>query len=84
MKTHIAPIEVCIADDHEMVCLAIAPLIDKEPDMKVIGKAANGAALINLIKQNSLLRRVSTPGLAGGRTRRILKKLLTITASPAS
>jgi DNA-binding NarL/FixJ family response regulator len=40
------PIRVFIADDHELVRYAMRTLLDGEPDIEVVGEAANGREVI--------------------------------------
>src|SRR4051795_2916221 len=35
-------IRVMLADDHPIVCLGLATMIDSQPDMTVVAQAANG------------------------------------------
>lgn len=43
-------ISILLADDHTLFRNVIVPLIDAEPDMKVIGEASSGAETIELSK----------------------------------
>ena len=40
------PTRICIADDHAIVRQGIRALIETEPDMEVVGEAANGAEAV--------------------------------------
>lgn len=45
-----APIRVIIAEDHAVVRQGTAELLDREPDIVVVGQAANGAEAIALVR----------------------------------
>ncbi|MGD7733120.1 response regulator [Propionibacteriaceae bacterium G57] len=42
------PISVAIADDHPMISAGFAALLGAQPDMRVVGTAANGRELVSL------------------------------------
>jgi len=46
--TNPTPIKVLIADDHTMVRQGLSQICDAEPDMQVVGQAANGQAACTL------------------------------------
>lgn len=45
-------IRVLIADDHPVVCRGLAAIIDTEPDMAVIGQAANGERAVQIFREH--------------------------------
>jgi DNA-binding NarL/FixJ family response regulator len=47
------PIRVAIADDHEMVRAGLRLLIEAEPDIEVVGEAADGAQAIEVVRWRS-------------------------------
>jgi DNA-binding NarL/FixJ family response regulator len=46
------PIRVMLADDHPIVCLGLATMIDSQPDMKVVAQASNGRQAIELFAKH--------------------------------
>lgn len=46
-------LKVVIADDNEKIVDVIKEVINDEPDMEVVGTAANGEETINIIKNTS-------------------------------
>jgi DNA-binding NarL/FixJ family response regulator len=69
------PIRVLIADDHEVVRMGIAKLIENRPDMEVVGLARDGAEAIALSDEHApdvVLMDLVMPGIDGiEATRRI-------------
>jgi DNA-binding NarL/FixJ family response regulator len=64
MKT----LKVLIADDHKMVREGLRLLIDSQPDMKVVGEAANGREVLlkaRELKPNVVVMDLSMPELNG-------------------
>jgi DNA-binding NarL/FixJ family response regulator len=47
-----APINIILADDHELIRDGFTVLINKIPDINLIAEASNGEELINLIRQH--------------------------------
>lgn len=47
-KTNLGMISILIADDHELLRTGLAAVIDQEPDMQVVGQAADGDAALEL------------------------------------
>ena len=47
-----APIRVLIADDHEVVRIGLAALLDRQPDFTVVGEARSGDEAIRLARQD--------------------------------
>ena len=71
-------VRVLIADDHKLVREGLRSLLEKEPDMKVIGEAADGHTALSLVQQESpdvVIIDVAMPNLNGiEATRQILTK----------
>jgi len=71
-------VRVLIVDDHKLVREGLRSLLEKEPDMKVIGEAADGHTALSLVQQESpdvVIIDVAMPNLNGiEATRQILTK----------
>jgi two-component system NarL family response regulator len=48
----VTPIRVMLADDHPVVCLGLATMIDSQPDMTVVAQACNGREAVKLYNQH--------------------------------
>jgi DNA-binding NarL/FixJ family response regulator len=62
------PIRVVVADDHEVVRSGFAGLINTQPDMTVVGTAANGAEAVSVCRERPtdvVLMDVRMPGMDG-------------------
>ena len=62
------PIRVVVADDHEVVRNGLAGLIDTQPDMTVVGTAANGAEAVSVCRERPtdvVLMDIRMPGMDG-------------------
>jgi DNA-binding NarL/FixJ family response regulator len=62
------PIRVVVADDHEVVRNGFAGLIDTQPDMTVVGTAANGAEAVSVCRERPtdvVLMDIRMPGMDG-------------------
>ncbi len=46
-------VRVVVADDQPVICAGFAALLDAQPDIEVVGTAANGAELLRLVEQHS-------------------------------
>jgi DNA-binding NarL/FixJ family response regulator len=46
------PIRVMIADDHPIVCLGLATMIDAQPDMTVVAQVTNGREAIEMFERH--------------------------------
>jgi DNA-binding NarL/FixJ family response regulator len=61
-------IKVVLADDQELFRAGIAVIVDAQPDMEVVGSAADGAGAIRLVDQFSpdvVLMDIRMPGMDG-------------------
>ena len=71
-------IKILLADDHKIVSDCLKPLINKQPDMEVIGEAENGrmvVALAQKLNPNVVIMDISMPDLNGiEATRQIIAK----------
>jgi DNA-binding NarL/FixJ family response regulator len=59
---------VLLVDDHAMVRYGLAQMLDAEPDIEVVGQAADGREGIELarsLRPNVILMDVSMPGMNG-------------------
>jgi two-component system response regulator NreC len=69
-------IKVILADDHQIVRQGLRSLLSMEPDIKVVGEADNGRAVVRLVKELSpqvVIMDISMPDLNGiEATRQIL------------
>jgi two-component system, NarL family, response regulator NreC len=64
------PIRIFIADDHAVFRSGLKVLLEKEPDLQVVGESGNGFDTIRAVKEcdlDVLLLDVSMPGLSGAR-----------------
>jgi len=64
----VKPIHVILADDHTLVRAGIRALLEKLPDVKVIGEAGDGREVLNLVKAQPpdvVLLDIAMPGLNG-------------------
>lgn len=61
-------LKVVIAEDQAMLLGAVAALLDLEPDITVVGKAANGESASDLCQQHNpdvVLTDIEMPGMSG-------------------
>ena len=68
-------IRIALADDHTLFRSGLKLLLQAQPDMRVVGEAADGIACLRLVEAHLpdvLLMDVSMPGLDGIQTTRII------------
>jgi len=71
------PLRILIADDHATVRLGLKLLIDSQPDMGVVGEAADGNDVIEqaaALKPDIIVIDISMPGMSGLIATRTLKR----------
>lgn len=72
------PIKVLIADDHEILREGIRKMIEKEPDMEVVGEAEDGRSAVKLARKlapDIVLMDITMPDLNGmDATRKIVSE----------
>jgi two-component system, NarL family, response regulator DesR len=76
-KTAEDPIEVVLAEDQAMVRGALATLLELEPDIRVVGQAANGREAHKLVSQFSpdvLVTDIEMPEMTGLEIANLLKE----------
>jgi DNA-binding NarL/FixJ family response regulator len=63
-----APIRILVADDHQVVREGTRRMLDREPDLDVVGEAADGieaVALVGTLRPDIVVMDVRMPGLNG-------------------
>jgi DNA-binding NarL/FixJ family response regulator len=68
MNNSVKPIRLLLADDHTLVRAGIRALLEKLPGVEVVGEAADGREVMNLVKLHRpdvVLLDISMPGLNG-------------------
>jgi two-component system response regulator NreC len=63
------PIRILIADDHSFIRTGLRAILQSQPDMQVVGEAADALEAIQLTRElnpDILLSDISMPGLTGG------------------
>jgi len=68
MNNFIKPINVILADDHTLVRAGIRALLEKLPEVKVLGEASNGREALELARLHHpdvILMDITMPGLNG-------------------
>jgi DNA-binding NarL/FixJ family response regulator len=68
MNAPVKPIRVVLADDHTLVRAGIRALLEKLPEVNVVGEADDGREVLNLIKRQHpdvVLTDIAMPGLNG-------------------
>ena len=71
-------IQILVVDDHEAFRVALAMVLEQEPDLDLIGEATSGEAAVHLVDKlqpDVVLMDVRMPGISGAQaTRQILEK----------
>jgi DNA-binding NarL/FixJ family response regulator len=68
MTVHSRQVRVCVAEDHEIVRDGLKALIDGQPDLRVVGTAADGESAIRVVRTEQadvLVLDISMPGMNG-------------------
>jgi DNA-binding NarL/FixJ family response regulator len=68
MNKTVKPVHVILADDHTLVRAGIRALLEKLPDVKVVGEADDGREVLDLVKAQRpdvVLLDIAMPGLNG-------------------
>ena len=68
MNNPVKPIRVILADDHTLVRAGIRALLEKLPDVEVMGEAGDGREVLNLVETHRpdvVLMDIAMPGLNG-------------------
>ena len=68
---------VLCADDHEIFLYGVRLLLSSQPDMEVVGQAANGTEVLELaarLRPHFILLDYAMPGLSGGALIRVLRE----------
>jgi DNA-binding NarL/FixJ family response regulator len=63
-----ASVRIVLADDHKMILAALRSMLEKEPDIAVVGEAADGVALIEVVARTEpdiAVVDVGMPGMNG-------------------
>lgn len=73
-----APYQIVLADDHILLRQGIKQIIETSEDMKVVGEAGDGLALLKLLKKitpDMVILDISMPGLRGVEATREIKMI---------
>ena len=72
-----SPLRILLVDDHATVRHGLKLLIDNQPDMEVVGEAADGSAVLEqaaTLKPDIVVMDISMPGMNGLVATRLLKR----------
>jgi DNA-binding NarL/FixJ family response regulator len=75
-------LQVLVVDDNESVRRALREILASEPDIEVVGEAANGSEALQLARQhqpNLALIDIGMPAMSGFEVIRLLKRELPLT-----
>jgi DNA-binding NarL/FixJ family response regulator len=73
-----SPVRILVADDHATVRQGLKLLIDSQPDMCVVGEAADGTGVLHqaeALKPDIIVMDISMPGMNGLVATRTLKRV---------
>jgi DNA-binding NarL/FixJ family response regulator len=74
----VSPLRILLADDHATVRQGLKLLIDSQPDMGVVGEAADGTGVLQqaeALKPDLIVMDISMPGMSGLIATRALKRV---------
>jgi NarL family two-component system response regulator LiaR len=83
MDKNIEKIRIIIADDHAVVREGTRELLQKEPDLEVVGEAGDGGEAVRLVKElipDVAILDIAMPGLNGIEATKQIKAILPSTA----
>ena len=72
----VVPLRLLIADDHALVRQALRGMLEREPDIEIVGEAGNGREAVDLCRAldpNLVLMDVRMPEMDGLEATRVIK-----------
>ena len=80
MATGTSPYQIVLADDHAILRQGLRRILQEEPGLEVVGEAADGVELLNLLKLSKLqphlvILDISMPNLSGIEAARQIKAM---------